>query len=235
MNLSAEHLVTVAVIVVFTAAMVWAARTHPGNWTKTAAILLGVVVIVNESAWFVWIAMRHQFDVSWSLPLQLCDVAALVTTLALWFRTRFLVELTYFWGIAGTANGLITPDISDHWPSFPFIQYFVQHGAIPAAALFLVVGLRMAPRLWAVLRVYALTVGLLVVDAFANLLTNGNYMYLRQTPGVRSVLNLMGPWPWYIVGAAVLALVLFMLLDAPFRISGRVRARSRIAQYPPPA
>jgi hypothetical integral membrane protein (TIGR02206 family) len=235
LNLSAEHLITVAVIVVAIVTLVAAARLRPGRWTNTAAILLGLLVIVNESAWFVWIGLRHQFDVSWSLPLQLCDVAAVITALALWLRTPLLVELTYFWGIAGTANGLITPDISDHWPSFPFVQYFIQHGAIPAAALFLVVGLRITPRPWAVLRVYALTVGLLAIDALANLVTNGNYMYLRSTPGVRSVLNLMGPWPWYIVGAAVLALVLFLILDAPFRISALAHARSRTSPYPPPA
>ena len=235
MNLSAEHLITLGVIAAVTAALVTAARLRPGRWTAIAAVVLGAVIIVNESAFYVWIALRGQFDVSWALPVQLCDVAALATTLALWFRRRFLVEVAYFWGIAGTANGLITPDISDHWPSFGFIQYFVQHGGIPCAALLLVVGLRIAPGTWAVARIYALTFGLMVVDAFVNLLTNGDYMYLRRPPGVNNLLDLMGPWPWYIVGAAVVALVLFLILDAPFRISALAHARSRTARYPPPA
>jgi hypothetical integral membrane protein (TIGR02206 family) len=235
LNLSPEHLVTVGVIVTVTAALVTAARTRPGPWKNTAAIILGVIVIVNESAFYVWIVLRHQFDASWALPLQLCDVAAVVTALACWLRGRWLVELTYFWGIAGTANGLITPDVSDHWPSFGFIQYFIQHGGIPCAALFLVVGLRITPGPWAVARVYALTFGLLVADAFLNLMTNGNYMYLRHTPGVHSLLDMLGPWPWYIAGGAVLALLFFLLLDAPFRISALVRARSKTEPYPPPA
>ena len=31
-----------------------------------------------------------------------------------------------------------------------------------------------------------------------------------------SLLDLMGPWPWYIASAAALALALFWLLDRPF-------------------
>jgi hypothetical integral membrane protein (TIGR02206 family) len=234
-NLAADHLIAVAVIVAVTAALVMAARLRPGPWTTVAGVILGVVIIVNESAFYVWVAVRGQFDVTWALPVQLCDVAALVTTLALFFRNQLLVELTYFWGIAGTANGLITPDISDRWPSFGFVQYFIQHGGIPCAALFLVVGLRIAPSTWAVARVYVLTFGLLLIDALINLLTDGDYMYLRRPPGVSNLLDLMGPWPWYIAGAAVLALVLFLVLDAPFKISALARARSKTLPYPPPA
>lgn len=235
MNFSAEHLVTVALIAAITAGLVASARLRPGRWTDAVAIVLGLVILINESSYYIWIGLRHQFDVSWALPVQLCDVASVATALALWFRRQLLVEITYFWGIAGTANGLITPDVSAHWPSYPYIQYFVQHGGIPCAALFLVVGLRIAPSTWAVARVYGLTFVLLLGDALVNLLTNGDYMYLRRPPGVSNLLDLMGPWPWYIVGGAVVALVLFLVLDAPFRISALARARSRTSPYPPPA
>ena len=236
MNLSREHLITLAVVAAAITVLVAAARLYPGRWTIGFARVLAVVILVNEASWWVWLAEQHALSITYSLPLQLCDVAAVITACALWFRTPLLVELTYFWGVAGTANGLITPDVGGaHFPSYPYVQYFVQHGAIVGAALFLVVGLMIAPRPWAVVRVYGLTLCLLVVDAVANLLTDGNYMYLRQTPGVRSVLNLMGPWPWYIAGGAVLSAILFLVLDLPFRISARGHARSKSAQYPPPA
>ena len=225
MNLSAEHLVTVAVIVFVIAVLVAAARMRPGPWTVVTARTLAVIVLVNQAGWWVSLYLSHSLSVSYSLPLQLCDVAAGVTAAALWFRTPILVELTYFWGIAGTANGLITPDISSHFPTYLFVQYFLQHGAIVGSALFLVLGLKISPRPWSSLRAFGLTVVLMVVDALANLLTDGNYLYLRYTPGVRSLLNVMGPWPRYIVGAAVLALVLFLLLELPFRVADRVRTR----------
>jgi len=235
MNLSAEHLITVAVIVIAITVLVAAARLRPGPWTDVAAHALAVLIVVNEVGWWVWAWQLNALSLQNNLPLFLCDIAAFVSAAALITRAPLLVEVTYFWGIAGTANGIISPDIGDHFPSYPFLQYFIQHAAIPAAALFLVVGLRIYPRPWAAVRVFALSVGLVAVDAFANLLTNGNYMFLRSVPPGANLLDLFGPWPWYIFGGALLTVIFFAALDAPFRIGGLSRARSRTSRYPPPA
>jgi hypothetical integral membrane protein (TIGR02206 family) len=222
--LGVEHLATLAVIAAVIATLIVAARLRPGSWTVVACRVLAVVIVANEASWWVWLAGHGTYSASYALPFQLCDVAAFVSAGALWFRHPLLVELTYFWGLAGTANGLITPDLTDHFPSFGFMQYFIAHGAIVAAALFLVIGLKVSPRPGAVVRVFGLTFVLMVLDAGINLLSDGNYMYLRHTPGAHSLLDLLGPWPWYIVGAAALALALFAILDLPFTI-GRHRSR----------
>ena len=48
-------------------------------------------------------------------------------------------------------------------------------------------------------------------------LTGSNYMFLAAIPAKGSLLSVLGPWPWYILSATGVALVLFGLLDAPFR------------------
>jgi hypothetical integral membrane protein (TIGR02206 family) len=234
--LSAEHVTTLGVIAICIVALVTAARLHPGSWTVVARRLLALVIVANECGWWVWLAGQHTWSASYALPLQLCDVVAFVAAAALWFQRPLLVELTYFWGLAGTANGLVSPDLPDHFPSYLFLQYFIAHGAIVAAALFLVVGLRITPRQGAVARVLVLTLALVVLDAGANLLTGGNYMYLRHTPAVPNLLDLMGPWPWYIVAAACLAVVIFVALDLPFAMrrhsSPRMPAGAQAIEMP---
>ena len=135
--LSTEHLATIGVIAAVIAILVIAARLRPGLWTVAACRVLAIVIVGNEIAWWVWLGSHHTWPASYALPFQLCDVAAVISAAALWSRRQLLVELTYFWGLAGTANGLITPDVSDHFPSFGFVQYFIAHGTIVAAALFL--------------------------------------------------------------------------------------------------
>jgi hypothetical integral membrane protein (TIGR02206 family) len=216
-----EHTVSLAVITILIAALVVAARSRPGAWTVVAGRVLATVIVANETSWWLWLALQHTWSLSYALPLHLCDVAAFVAAAALWTRRPLLVELTYFWGLAGTSNSLITPDISDHFPGYLFFQFYIDHGAIVAAALFLVIGLQITPRSGAVARVVVLTLGLAAIDSVVNLLTGGNYMFLRHSPGVHSLLDLMGPWPWYVVGAAALALALFAALDLPFAIARR--------------
>jgi hypothetical integral membrane protein (TIGR02206 family) len=228
---SVEHVITVAVIVIAITVLVAAARLRPGRWTAVAAHALALLIVVNEVGWWVWAWQMNALSLQNNLPLFLCDIAAFVSAAALITRAPLLVEVAYFWGIAGTANGIISPDIGDHFPSYPFFQYFIQHGAIPAAALFLVVGLKIYPRPWAAVRVFALSVALVAVDALANLLTNGNYMFLRSVPPGVNLLDLFGPWPWYIFGGALLTVIFFAVLDAPFRISALSRDRSKTEPY----
>ena len=156
MNLSAEHLLAVTAIVIFTAALVAAARLRPGPWSSAACIALAVILVGAEVGWWVYLVstgVRGAADLASAFPLQLCDAAIFISAFALVLRKQLLVELTYFWGLAGTIQAVITPDLPQHFPSFPFFQYYVAHGGIVAAALFLVVGLGRWPRRDALLRV----------------------------------------------------------------------------------
>jgi uncharacterized membrane protein YwaF len=47
-------------------------------------------------------------------------------------------------------------------------------------------------------------------------ITGGNYMFLRRPPHSWSLLSLFGAWPWYILVAAVVALLMFIVLNLPF-------------------
>lgn len=219
--LAAEHVLALLVIAVATAVLVVAARRAPGPWLS----VLAAVLVVDEVSWWVYLAAGGVPGsvLTQSLPLQLCDVAIFVAAAALWTRRPLLVEVTYFWGLAGTIQALLTPDLPQHFPSYPYFQYYIAHGGVVASALVLVIGLRIHPRPWAVVKVagitlaYAAAVGL--VDAF----TGADYMYLRAKPPSATPLDLLGPWPWYIGAAALIAVALFAVLDAPFRRLGAWR------------
>jgi hypothetical integral membrane protein (TIGR02206 family) len=143
-------------------------------------------------------------------------MAVLVAAAACWWRIPVLVELTYFWGLAGTLQGVLTPDLSIGFPHLVFWQYVVGHLAIVLAALFLVVGMQIVPRRHAVPRVFATTLGYTAMVGVVDLVTGANYMFLRAPPGEWTLLRLLGPWPWYLLSATGVALILLILLDLPF-------------------
>jgi hypothetical integral membrane protein (TIGR02206 family) len=193
-----------------------AARIHPGRWALVVACGLGLLLLVDAGSYAVAQALAGSWSARTSLPLSLCDVAVLVAASACLWRVPVLVELTYFWGLAGTLQGVITPDLSVRFPHLVFWQYVAGHVGIVFAALFLVVGLRITPGRYAVARVFAISIAYTALVGAADGLTGGNYMFLRRPPGEWTLLRLLGPWPWYVLSASLVALVLFTALDAPF-------------------
>lgn len=99
------------------------------------------------------------------------------------------------------------------FPHLVFFEFVIGHLGIVIAALFLVVGRRLRPRVGAVLRVWLLTAVFMVWPGVFDALTDSNYNFLGRLPDHDSLLSVLGPWPWY----AGVALVVLLVLDLPFR------------------
>jgi hypothetical integral membrane protein (TIGR02206 family) len=189
-------------------------------------LALGIFLAADE---FVWWAFRysHEGIHAANLPLQLCDLTVWLSVVACLTLRPAIVEFAYFAGLAGAGMAILTPDLWSPWPSYPAIYFFVAHGGIVVAVSVLVFG-RIAPlrqgapwRAFGYLLAYAAALG--AFDA----LTGANYMYLCRKPRGANPLDALGPWPFYLLPGAALALLLFWLLwlPAPKRASGHTRVR----------
>lgn len=229
---STEYFLSIAAVVVATVAVVAAARRFPGRWTLVFARVLAVILVLNQISFFV--VDHSTLSVQWALPLGLCEMGTFVAGAALWWRTPLLVEITYFWGLGGTVQALVTPQLpaDQLFPTYFYFQFYLNHGGIVLAALFLVAGLHLMPRRGAVLRVAAITLGYLVVVAGVDRVTGGNYLFLRQPPYSVSLLSLLGPWPWYILSMVAVGCVVMLVLNAPFWLMRRTQHQDRDTQLP---
>src|SRR5437763_17062079 len=159
---------------------------------------------------------NHSWSAAYSLPVQLCDVGGFVAAAALIWRQLLLIEIAYFWGLGGTLQALLTPDLRDHFPTFPYLQFYATHDLVVLAALFLVIGRGLQPRRDSVRRIFLLTLAFTAAIALIDLVTGGNYMYLRRVPAEASLLSLMGPWSWFFEFGVLVVYVVFVLLDAHY-------------------
>lgn len=217
--LSPEHLIPLALLVLVAVLLCVAARRAPGRWIEVVAAIIAITLVISELSWQPYVVANHTWSAAASLPVQLCDVGGFVAAAALVWRQLLLVEVAYFWGLGGTLQAVLTPDLQDHhFPSFPYLQFYVTHDLVILAALFLVIGLALRPRPGSVRRIYLLTLAFAAVVGLIDLVTGGNYMYLR-VPAPGSLLEVMGPWPWYIATGALLTLLVLAILYAPFRLS----------------
>ena len=217
--LAGEHIgVLIATAAACAAAVRWPAP-------RPLAVVIGATYVVEHASFVV----RGDWEADFNLPLHLTDVVTIVAVLALWTRRPLLVELTWFWGLTASLQAVLTPDLgSAEFPELLWWTFFITHSGAVVAAVMLVVGCGITPRSGAVRRAFAATLLVAAAAAIANLITGGNYMWLREKPEAGSLLDYLGPWPWYIGSAALLALLLFALLDAPYRLR-----RRRVLTTPP--
>ena len=147
-------------------------------------IALALVLLINEAFWHLWNLINGQWSVQTMLPLQLCSVFVFLSAAMLVSRSQVLYEFTYFLGIGGALQALMTPDAGIYgFPHFRFWQVFLSHGGIITAAIYMTMVEGFRPTWRTVLKVilggnlYMLLVGGI------NLVLESNYLMICGKPG----------------------------------------------------
>ena len=223
---AAPHVVALAVTVLIAAALpAWARRTNSPKLTRGIAWTLAIVLLANEFAYYLTgLYFEPQHFLAEYLPLHICGTATFLTAWVLVRPHRYLFEIAFFWGLAGTLQAVLTPNIAEGFPSYWFFRFFVTHSGIVVGVAFATWGLRQRPGRWAVLRIFVITNLYMGAIALANWILDANYMFLRLPPEGASPFFFL-PWPWYIVFLEFVGLALVTALYLPFFLAGRRIAR----------
>lgn len=210
---SPPHLAALAVMLVTATLAIWLPRRHGGRWEEPVARGLALLVLAAWAGEYIADAIEGIWTAKQDLPLQLTDAVTLAAIVALWTRRTHFVELVYFWGLTASLQAVITPDLGYTFPSVFYFTFFTYHVGAVVAACYLVFGAGLVPGRGAIWRVYAATYAWAALAAIADVITGGNYVFLRERPEHGSLLSALGPWPWYLVAIAVIGLGMLYLLD----------------------
>ena len=227
-----SHLLTMAVVFGISVLLpLWVRRHCSERRGIQVAVGLGLFVVAHEivKAWIRITVYDHRFaDV---LPFHLCSTAIMATAVLLLSRNRLSYELAYFWGFSGTLQAILTPDLEEPFPHPLYLSYFFTHGLIILGALYATLVFRFRPFPSSMVRVYLITAIYCFVLIFPlNYLIDTNYVYMRYKPLGASLLDYLGPWPWYMLSVAVLAWFLFAAAYAPFYVMDRVARRRGVVE-----
>jgi hypothetical integral membrane protein (TIGR02206 family) len=199
-------------------------RTKSRRLERSICFMLSALLLINYAAYVI---IGRNFGVDrWYklLPLQLCDWAMIVIIGALWTGNRRWLEVAYFWGIGGTLQAIITPNLRFGFPDLRFISFFVAHSGIIIGIVFLMLIYGFRPRAIGVVRTFLWTELYFVVAFTTDLLTGENYGFLLHKPEAASLLNFLSDSrPLYLLEFHGLAFLFFCVLYAPFAIVDLVR------------
>lgn len=229
-SFSPEHLVILGVfllgaVVLGVLGRHWRGRESGNRFAVGYALLIPVFTVPFQ----ILQLLPDDYDRGTSLPLQICDLSWMVAVHALATRRAWSVALLYFWGLTLTMQAVVTPSLGQTFPDPRYFMFWGMHLLTVWAAVYLVAfaggpdwrGFRFTVAVtafWAVL-----------VMAF-NGLADTNYGYLNGKPDSASLLDVLGPWPLYVVAEVAILIVVWAAMTRPWvesRTGGPVRDRPR--------
>ena len=218
------HLVTLVLIVAAALLLPLAVRLWRPSAARPVANVLATLLLVQEGVQLLLETKRAGLSVE-LLPLQLCTMAVYLTAWMLISRAPRVYEVVYFWGLGGSTQALVTPDLAQGFPAPAYLLFFLGHGLVIVGVLYGAIVFRLRPYLASILRVIALTLAAAAAVFFVNLWLGTNFMYLMAKPPHPSLLDWFGPWPWYWLGLIGVGLITFLVLYVPFLIADLIRRR----------
>lgn len=211
-----SHWVALVVFVVGAVVVVWVGRVQgSAEAGRRFSRVFGAATLLTYAV--IYLVAMVPFAVERSVPLRLTDLATLVAGYALWSHRRWAYALTYYWCLTLSTQALISPALEGpDFPSKEFLGFWAIHLAVVWAAIYLTWGIGMRPD-W---RSYRFAVGVTVVWVAVTYVFNTaagtNYGFVNGKPSTPSLLDVLGPWPWYLGTVALVLMTVWALMTWPW-------------------
>src|SRR5437763_1699230 len=214
------HLIVIALTI--SLPFVFAAFARKSRWPRSERIiarLLAGLLLLNYVGYEIYLAVTAGLAWQRALPFQLCDWAMIAILVALLTGRERWLEVAYFWGIGGTLQAILTPDLKYAFPDIHFLTFFIAHSGIVVAIAFMMIVKKFRPHWISIVRVFAWSELYFVATITVDLLTGENYGYLLHQPAKPSLLDLLSHERIvYILQMHLLALLFFCALYVPFAV-----------------
>jgi hypothetical integral membrane protein (TIGR02206 family) len=187
--------------------LVWGRSHRGGPSEKLDRRVFAAAILLITIPLHLYELTPGGWDLGSSLPFQLCDVAWVLAVVALWTRSWWAAGFTYYVGLSIVSQGLVTPSLGQSFPDPRFLGFWGMHLLVVWAALYLTWGLGMRPTWRSYWFTIAITAGWTLAAYFFNLVAGTDYGYLNRKPDSASVLDVLGPWPWYVLAEIAIVLI----------------------------
>ena len=170
-----------------------------------------VLIFINYPIWVFLEIIGGSFDIKVHLPFHLCRFANLLIPFVLIKRNEFVFQIIFFWVLSGVFQGMISPDIFQDFPHFHYFRFFIGHNLMVVAIIYAVVVYKLRPTFVGLKYAFIGLNLFLLISFIVNVSLDANYFWIMSKPLTGSLLDFMGPWPWYILVGEFVALVHFGL------------------------
>lgn len=215
---STEHYISIAVCIILGIIILfWAKKFWNENQKKlyiTILVLLGLILQIAKPI------IKYQlgiFDHTEHLPLHLCNILPFFMAPIMYYKWRTGWAIIFFWIMAGTFQGLFTPSLIESFPHYESWRYWLIHGGLSIAALYGIYIYKWKLK-WKDMIFSMIALNLLAAIIYPiNITIDANYLYLLKKPPGKTMYDLLGPWPYYILSLEIVMTLMFSMMVLPFQ------------------
>jgi hypothetical integral membrane protein (TIGR02206 family) len=217
-----SHWAALAVFAIGSVLLVWIGRRESETQARLLGRVLGALTVAIYAAALTYLLSPPTIERS--VPLRLTDLATVTAAYALWSHRQWAYALTYYWGLTLSSQALISPAFtSPDFPSVQFLAFWGMHLLVVWAAIYLTWGRGMRPT-WHSYRIVVVTTAIwAVVTLTFNRIAGTDYGFLNHKPATASALDVLGPWPFYILTGGALLVIVWALMTWPWQRNLPVR------------
>jgi len=183
---------------------------------KRALNLFACLVSFTVLAFHLYRISLGNYNIATDLPLYLCSFIALLIPVFTYYKKFWMFEILLFWIIAGTTQGVLTPDIPEGFPAFDYFRYWVVHLGLLIIIFYAIFVFKMKPTFKSVFKSFFALQLYVVFMVGINYALNANYFYLNKKPQSASLLDYFGEWPFYIIVVQIIIIPYFLIIYLPF-------------------
>ncbi|NHC18911.1 TIGR02206 family membrane protein [Bacillus sp. MM2020_4] len=220
---SVSHFVIISICILGSALLfIYRDKLKTEKWRVTE-IGIAISLLLIETTYHTWMLINGSWNVSHAIPLELCSISLILTVFLLLTRKKVIYEILLFTALLGASQAIFTPLLNYDFPHFRFFHFFYTHLIIIWVPLYFTWAKGYRPTIWSVVKLFIFLNVLMPIIMFINKLVGGNYMFLSHKPDSASLLDVLGPYPWYILSLEGLLLSLSLIVWAIFREKAAVR------------
>ena len=214
-----EHLLPVLFLILFVGFLVsFRMSVIPRRFWKQLGSVIGWVLCLNYPCYVFFQFLDGGLSWQTSLPLYPCVFGSLLAPIYSRTKNKTLFNILFYWVFAGALWAVITPEVKSTFPHYEYFYFWVCHFGLFAFLFMALVIDESEPSARGVWSAFVAVGGLVAISAVVNSMTGANYYYLVEKPSVPTLMDYLGPWPWYVVGVIGVSLVQFLLAFVVFRL-----------------
>jgi hypothetical integral membrane protein (TIGR02206 family) len=221
---SFQHIFPILIAVLFSVLFIHYAKSKLNKRQQVLALhVFAYLVSFTVLGFHLCKISFGNYNFTTDLPLYLCSLMGLLIPIFTHYRKFWMYEILLFWIIAGTSQGVITPDIELGFPSFDYFRYWVVHLGLLIIIFYATFVFNMRPKFKSVFKSFFAIQLYIIVMVVINFILKANYFYLNEKPQSASLLDYFGEWPLYLITTQLIIIPYFLLIYLPFYLFKRKR------------